>query len=55
MRDVYQQRRRLLLESLHDKLGEWLQPIPSFYGMHIAAVSGSVNLEVVAYLRCAEL
>ena len=24
-------------ESLQDKLGDWFEPIPSFYGMHVAA------------------
>jgi GntR family transcriptional regulator/MocR family aminotransferase len=48
MREVYKQRRQLLLESLHDKLSEWLHPIPSFYGMHIAVMSVSLDLEVVA-------
>jgi GntR family transcriptional regulator/MocR family aminotransferase len=48
MRDVYRQRRQLLIESMHDKLAAWLQPIPSFYGMHLSAVSASVDLERVA-------
>jgi GntR family transcriptional regulator / MocR family aminotransferase len=48
MRDVYRQRRQLLIEAMHDKLAAWLQPIPSFYGMHIAAVSASVDLERIA-------
>jgi GntR family transcriptional regulator / MocR family aminotransferase len=39
MRGIYQERRRLLLESLRDKLSDWLSPIPSFYGMHVAAVT----------------
>jgi GntR family transcriptional regulator/MocR family aminotransferase len=39
MRDIYQQRRQLLLELAQDKLQEWLRPIPSFYGMHIAALA----------------
>jgi GntR family transcriptional regulator/MocR family aminotransferase len=37
MRDLYRQRRRLLLEALNGELSEWLDPIPSFYGMHVAA------------------
>ena len=50
MRDIYKQRRQLLLESVHDKLEEWLHPIPSFYGMHIAALANSgVELEAVAH------
>jgi GntR family transcriptional regulator / MocR family aminotransferase len=49
MRDMYKRRRQLLLESLQDKLGDWLEPIPSFYGMHVAAtLTAAVNLERVA-------
>ena len=49
MRDIYKQRRQLLHESLQDKLGDWLKPIPSFYGMHVAAtLTASVDLERVA-------
>jgi GntR family transcriptional regulator/MocR family aminotransferase len=39
MRDKYKRRRRLLLDSLQQELSEWLDPIPSFYGTHIAAVA----------------
>ncbi len=39
MRAIYKRRRQLLLNSLQKELGEWLAPIPSVYGMHIAAVS----------------
>jgi GntR family transcriptional regulator/MocR family aminotransferase len=38
-REVYRQRRQLLLNSIQEQLGEWLDPIPSFYGMHVAAVA----------------
>jgi GntR family transcriptional regulator/MocR family aminotransferase len=38
-REVYRQRRQLLLNSIQGELGEWLDPIPSFYGMHVAAVA----------------
>jgi GntR family transcriptional regulator / MocR family aminotransferase len=49
MRDIYKQRRGLLLESLQHKLKEWLRPIPSPYGMHIAALAnGGADLEAVA-------
>jgi GntR family transcriptional regulator/MocR family aminotransferase len=49
MRDIYGQRRELLLQSLQEQLGEWLVPIPSFYGMHIAALArAAVDLEAVA-------
>jgi GntR family transcriptional regulator/MocR family aminotransferase len=39
MRNVYRRRRQLLLDSFREELGEWLDPIPSYYGMHIAAVA----------------
>jgi GntR family transcriptional regulator/MocR family aminotransferase len=49
MRDIYQQRRGLLLELLRDKLGQWLFAIPSYYGMHIAALAyPGVDLEALA-------
>jgi GntR family transcriptional regulator/MocR family aminotransferase len=49
MRGIYQQRRRLLLNFLREELGEWLDPIPSFYGMHVAAVArASLDVEDVA-------
>jgi GntR family transcriptional regulator/MocR family aminotransferase len=48
MRAIYDRRRQLLLDSVHKQLGSWLTPIPSFYGMHIAAVAHtSVDLERV--------
>jgi GntR family transcriptional regulator / MocR family aminotransferase len=50
MRDIYKQRRQLLLESVQDKLKQWLLPIPSFYGMHVAALAEpGVDLEAVAH------
>jgi GntR family transcriptional regulator/MocR family aminotransferase len=49
MRHIYKQRRRLVLTTLNRELGQWLEPIPSFYGMHIAAIARtSVDLERVA-------
>jgi GntR family transcriptional regulator/MocR family aminotransferase len=49
MRDIYKQRRQLLLESVQDKLKQWLLPIPSFYGMHVAALAQpGIDLEAVA-------
>jgi GntR family transcriptional regulator/MocR family aminotransferase len=49
MRDIYKQRRQLLLNFLQQELGEWLEPIPSFYGMHVAAVArGPLDLELAA-------
>jgi len=48
MRQIYQQRRQLLLSFLGAELGEWLEPIPSCYGMHVAAVARtSLDLEHV--------
>jgi GntR family transcriptional regulator/MocR family aminotransferase len=38
-REVYRQRRQLLLDCIVQELSEWLDPIPSFYGMHVAAVT----------------
>jgi GntR family transcriptional regulator / MocR family aminotransferase len=49
MRYIYKQRRQLLLTSLAADLGKWLEPIPSFYGMHVAAVARtSMDLDRVA-------
>ena len=49
MRDLYKQRRQLLLELVQDKVGRWLHPIPSLYGMHIAALaSPGIDVEAVA-------
>jgi GntR family transcriptional regulator/MocR family aminotransferase len=41
LRSLFDERRQLLLSSIQESLGEWLMPLPSFYGMHIAAVSHS--------------
>jgi GntR family transcriptional regulator / MocR family aminotransferase len=38
MRAVYSRRRRLLLDGLQCDFADWLYPIPSFAGLHIAAV-----------------
>jgi GntR family transcriptional regulator / MocR family aminotransferase len=49
MRDIYKRRRQLLLNSLQRDFAEWLEPIPSFYGMHIAAIARtSVDLDSMA-------
>ena len=49
MRETYRRRRQLLLTSLRTDFGKWLEPIPSFYGMHVAAIArGSLDLERVA-------
>jgi GntR family transcriptional regulator/MocR family aminotransferase len=39
MRKTYAERRQMLLAGLLSGLGKWLRPIPSFYGMHVAAVA----------------
>jgi GntR family transcriptional regulator/MocR family aminotransferase len=50
MRGIYRQRRQLLLDLVRDKLSPWLLPIPSFYGMHIAALANpGVDLEAVTH------
>jgi GntR family transcriptional regulator/MocR family aminotransferase len=41
MRQVYQQRRRLLLDNLHTDFAPWLTPIASSYGMHVGAHAGA--------------
>jgi GntR family transcriptional regulator / MocR family aminotransferase len=49
MRGIYKRRRQLLLNSLGEDFVEWLDPIPSFYGMHVAAVArAAVDLDRVA-------
>jgi GntR family transcriptional regulator/MocR family aminotransferase len=49
MRNTYKQRRELILECIQKECGDWLDPIPSLYGMHVAATAhASVNLERVA-------
>jgi len=46
MRQIYQKRRQLLLDRLKRDFGDWLEPIPSLYGMHIAAwARHAVDLE----------
>jgi len=48
MRHVYQQRRKLLFESLRTDFSRWLMPIPSTYGMHIGAYArAALDLERV--------
>jgi GntR family transcriptional regulator/MocR family aminotransferase len=49
MRKTYATRRQVLLAGLVSGLGKWLHPIPSFYGMHIAAVARrALDLEGIA-------
>ena len=48
MRQIYKERRELLLNFLCAELGEWLHAIPSCYGMHVAAVARtSLDLDEV--------
>jgi GntR family transcriptional regulator/MocR family aminotransferase len=37
MRQIYSKRRQLLYALLRRDLSDWLEPIPSLYGMHVAA------------------
>jgi GntR family transcriptional regulator/MocR family aminotransferase len=37
MRQIYKSRRQLLLDLLKRDFANWLEPIPSAYGMHVAA------------------
>jgi GntR family transcriptional regulator / MocR family aminotransferase len=39
MRDIYRARRECVLSLLDEHLHEWLEPLPSFCGMHVAAVA----------------
>jgi GntR family transcriptional regulator/MocR family aminotransferase len=49
MRKIYTGRRQLLLGSLRSDFGRWLQPIPSFYGMHVtASACAPLDLEGIA-------
>jgi GntR family transcriptional regulator / MocR family aminotransferase len=49
MRHIYGKRRQLLRKSLQDDFGKWLQPIPSLYGMHVAALARTpMDLDSVA-------
>jgi GntR family transcriptional regulator / MocR family aminotransferase len=49
MREIYRRRRLFVLKFLNSELGRFLEPIPSFYGMHIAAASSTTaDLSTVA-------
>ena len=39
MREIYRTRRECVLSLLDKDLHEWLEPLPSFCGMHVAAVA----------------
>jgi GntR family transcriptional regulator / MocR family aminotransferase len=48
MREVYGTRRQLLLDVLKRDFSDWLEPLPSFYGMHLTAlVRPQVHLDAV--------
>jgi GntR family transcriptional regulator/MocR family aminotransferase len=48
MRQIYRKRRQLMLSTFDELLGQWLEPLPSFYGMHMAALARtSVDLDRV--------
>ena len=49
LRHIYKNRRELLLTTLHQAFGGWLEPLPSFYGTHVAALARtSIDFEQVA-------
>jgi GntR family transcriptional regulator / MocR family aminotransferase len=55
MRDIYRRRRELLVEAVRSELADWLEPIPSFYGLHVAArARPGVDLEAAASALSAE-
>lgn len=39
MREIYRRRRATLIEALMRQLGRWLEPVPSFYGLHVTAIA----------------
>lgn len=48
MREIYGARRQLLLDVLKRDFGDWLEPLPSFYGMHLTALARpQVRLDAV--------
>ncbi|MBW8845992.1 MAG: PLP-dependent aminotransferase family protein [Burkholderiales bacterium] len=49
MRELYGRRRELVRHALLGPLAKWLEPLPSFYGMHTAAVARpGVDVEATA-------
>jgi GntR family transcriptional regulator/MocR family aminotransferase len=49
VRQIYRKRRQVLLTGLKEYLGEWLEPQPSFYGMHVTALARtSLDLDHIA-------
>jgi len=50
MRQIYSKRRQLLYTRLRRDFSEWLEPIPSLYGMHVAAwARNSVDLDAAIH------
>jgi GntR family transcriptional regulator/MocR family aminotransferase len=48
MLKIYKERREYLLRSLNGEANRWLVPIPSFYGVHVAALArNGVDLDPV--------
>jgi GntR family transcriptional regulator/MocR family aminotransferase len=55
MRRIYRQRRELLMRELQAHFGRWLEPIPSYYGMHVTAMSrGDFDCEAASQALEAE-
>jgi GntR family transcriptional regulator/MocR family aminotransferase len=53
-RRIYRERRSHLLQLLAAKLGGWFEVVPSFYGMHVAALTNQeIDCEAIS-LRLAE-
>lgn len=49
MRQIYDERRQMLLDRLERDFAPWLKPLPSDYGIHVAALAvGDYDLEAVA-------
>lgn len=51
MRQIYSKRRQLLYALLRRDLSDWLEPIPSLYGMHVAAwARDGVDLDAAVHV-----
>jgi GntR family transcriptional regulator / MocR family aminotransferase len=49
MREIYRRRRHALTAALTRELTQWLELVPSFYGMHVAAIArAGVDVEAAA-------
>jgi GntR family transcriptional regulator/MocR family aminotransferase len=49
LRRIYRERRDHVVARLTEKLGNVMQPIPSFYGMHVAALAtGEIGCEAIS-------